>query len=204
MVYRKAIKPLADLLLSLLGLILFSPVGIIITLTILIVDRHYRFFLQPRPGKEEKIYQVIKFKTMNPSKGAPQNKTSTQRITRLGGILRRTSLDEIPQLINVLKGEMSLIGPRPLRVEYLPFYTKEQSRRHSVRPGITGWAQVSGRNTLDWEEVFELDIWYVDHINLKLDLKILVLTLVQVMKREGINQSNQATRLPFKSIKLDD
>lgn len=163
------------------------------------MNKGFPFFVQRRPGKGEKIFRLIKFRTMTNARDAngellPDDK----RLTRFGTMIRKTSLDEIPQLINVIKGDMSLIGPRPLLIEYLPRYSAIQKRRHEVRPGITGWAQVNGRNAISWERKFELDVWYVDHLNLKLDIRILMLTLKKVVKPEGISQEGHATMPVFK------
>lgn len=152
------------------------------------------FFTQERPGKGGKIFKVIKFKTMTDERDADGNLLpDADRLTNVGRFVRSTSIDELPQLINVLKGDMALIGPRPLLVQYLPLYSKEQARRHDVRPGITGWAQVNGRNAISWTKKFELDVWYVDHCSLRLDVKIIFLTIKKVFVREGISQEGQAT-----------
>lgn len=156
------------------------------------------FFFQERPGKDAKIFKVIKFKTMTDERDADgELLPDAQRLTKVGKIVRSTSLDELPQLINVLKGDMALIGPRPLLPKYLPLYSKEQYRRHEVRPGITGWAQVNGRNNITWKKNFELDVWYVDHCTMMTDLKIILLTIKKVIFREDISQEGQATRAPF-------
>jgi lipopolysaccharide/colanic/teichoic acid biosynthesis glycosyltransferase len=152
------------------------------------------FFMQYRPGRNEKLFRLIKFKTMNNKCDASGNLLpDAERLTAIGSFIRKTSLDELPQLWNVLKGDMSLVGPRPLLVEYLPLYNEHQKRRHEVKPGITGWAQVNGRNAISWQEKFDLDVWYVDHCSFSLDMKILWLTILKVFKREGINQAGQAT-----------
>src|SRR5690606_8080915 len=157
------------------------------------------FFLQRRPGKHGKIFSIIKFKTMTDGKDANGGLLpDAERLTATGSFVRKTSLDEIPQLINVLKGEMSLIGPRPLLPEYLALYTRTQQRRHEVRPGITGWAQVNGRNAISWEDKFALDVWYVDHLSLNLDLKILFMTVKKVFKSEGISAEGEVTAERFK------
>ena len=194
------IKRIIDLIASLLALILLSPV-----LILLIVGLHFAnkgagvFFTQPRPGKNEKIFRVVKFKTMTDEKdGEGFLLPDAQRITTIGKFIRSTSLDEIPQLVNVIKGDMALIGPRPLLVEYLPLYSTDQLHRHAVRPGITGWAQVNGRNTISWQQKFEYDVWYVDHISLLLDLKILFLSIKKVFIREGISSLTSATMETFK------
>lgn len=156
------------------------------------------FFFQERPGKNERIFKIIKFKSMNDKVGMDGKLLSdSDRLTTVGSFVRKTSLDEIPQLINVLKGDMSLIGPRPLRTYYLPLYNTEQKRRHDVRPGITGWAQVNGRNAISWKQKFEYDVWYVENLSFLLDLKILFLTAKKVFVREGISQDGQATVEPF-------
>jgi hypothetical protein len=152
------------------------------------------FFMQERPGKGGKVFRVIKFKTMTDERDADGNLLpDAERLTNVGRFVRSASIDELPQLINVLKGDMALIGPRPLLVQYLPLYSQEQSRRHDVRPGITGWAQVNGRNAISWTRKFELDVWYVDHCSLRLDIKIIGLTIKKVFVREGISQEGQAT-----------
>ena len=164
----------------------------------MLYNRGTPFFIQSRPGKNEKIFKLIKFKTMRDAydeNGKPL--PDKDRITPVGAWVRKLSLDELPQLINVIKGDMSLIGPRPLLVKYLPLYNNEQKRRHEVKPGITGWAQVNGRNAIDWDRKFQLDVWYVDHISLFLDMKILYLTFLKVIKREGINNGEEVTMKPF-------
>lgn len=197
-VYKYFFKRLIDLSLAILGFVLFSPVFFIVTLILVISNNGKAFFTQERPGKKGKSFYVVKFKTMNDR--CDKNGTllpDSQRLTAVGRFVRTTSLDEIPQLINVIKGDMSLIGPRPLLVKYLPLYNQRQARRHEVRPGITGWAQINGRNTISWEQKFEYDVWYVDHINILLDLKIIWMTLAKVFKREGINSASTATMEAF-------
>jgi lipopolysaccharide/colanic/teichoic acid biosynthesis glycosyltransferase len=160
----------------------------------MIANKGEAFFIQKRPGKDAKIFEIIKFKSMNDKKGSDgELLPDGERITKVGQFVRKTSLDEIPQLFNVLKGDMSLIGPRPLLIQYLPLYSEEQRKRHNLRPGITGWAQVNGRNTVPWPRRFELDVWYVDHISFLLDLKILWLTFLKVLKRDGISSETSAT-----------
>lgn len=199
MIYKSTIKPFFDFLLSLIALILMSPLFLIITLLLTIANSGHPFFTQTRPGKNARLFKVIKFKTMNEKKDTTGNLLpDAERITKAGKFIRKTSLDEIPQLINVLKGEMSLIGPRPLLVEYLPLYSKEQFRRHEVRPGITGWAQVNGRNAILWEQKFKFDVYYVDHCSIGLDMIILLKTVNKVLKTEDINQTGQATMESFK------
>lgn len=164
-----------------------------------IANKGNPFFCQQRPGKNERIFRIIKFRTMSNKKDANGNLLpDSERLTTIGKIIRSSSLDEIPQLINVVKGDMSLIGPRPLLPEYLPLYSKEQRKRHLVRPGITGWAQVNGRNSLSWQKKFEMDVWYVKNLNFFLDLKILFLTIKKVLVSEGINAQGQATTERFK------
>lgn len=199
MVYRNYLKRFLDLLLALIGFVILSPVFIMVVLLLVIANRKAPFFFQPRPGKDEKIFKVIKFKTMNDKKDKYGDYLpDAQRLTAVGKFIRKTSLDEIPQLLNVIKGDMSLIGPRPLLVEYLPLYSPAQKRRHEVRPGITGWAQVNGRNAISWEQKFVYDVWYVDHISFLLDLKIFFLTIRKVFISEGINSQTAATMEKFK------
>jgi undecaprenyl phosphate N,N'-diacetylbacillosamine 1-phosphate transferase len=199
MIYKRYFKRLFDFLLSLLGFIIISPIFLLIWIWLSIANKGAgAFFFQERPGKNEKIFKVIKFKTMNDRKDASGKLLpDAQRLTKVGKFVRSTSLDEIPQLLNVIKGDMSLIGPRPLLVEYLPLYNEKQKRRHEVRPGITGWAQVNGRNAISWQQKFEYDVWYVDHISLSLDLKILLKTIRKVFIREGISSDRSATMEAF-------
>ena len=193
------IKEIFDRIFSLLIFVLFSPVFIIVCLLLVIANKGAVFFLQPRPGKNGKIFKIIKFKTMSDRKGRNgQLLPDADRLTYIGRIVRSTSIDEIPQLINVFKGDMSFVGPRPLLVSYLPLYNARQRRRHLVKPGITGWAQVNGRNAISWEQKFEYDIWYVDRISLSLDLRILLLTLLKVIRKEGVNQKENLTMEAFK------
>jgi lipopolysaccharide/colanic/teichoic acid biosynthesis glycosyltransferase len=174
-------------MLSLVGLIILSPVFIVLTLLLFIANRGKPFFTQSRPGRHEKIFKIIKFKTMNDKRDAGGNLLpDSERLTSIGKFVRKTSLDEIPQLINVLKGDMSLIGPRPLLVKYLPYYTEREKLRHSIRPGITGYAQVSGRNTIDWDERFELDVCYVEKLSFKADVKIFFQTIANVIVSKDI------------------
>jgi lipopolysaccharide/colanic/teichoic acid biosynthesis glycosyltransferase len=193
--YNKYFKRPLDFLISLMGLIVISPVLLLIIVILTITNKGSgAFFMQARPGKGERIFRVIKFKTMTDEHDAFGNLLSdSQRLTGVGRFVRATSLDEIPQLLNVIKGDMSLVGPRPLLVEYLPLYSAEQARRHEVRPGITGWAQVNGRNSISWEEKFSLDVWYVDHLSFLLDFRIIMMTIVKVFRREDINKSGHAT-----------
>lgn len=197
--YQRFFKRLVDLVLSLLAFLIFSPIFLIVLLLLFVANHGAPFFIQPRPGKNGKVFNVIKFRTMNNKRDASGKLLpDAQRLTPVGRFIRSTSLDEIPQLLNVIKGDMSLIGPRPLLVRYLDRYTPEQARRHEVRPGITGWAQVNGRNAISWEKRFELDVYYVDHLSFALDLKILWLTLQKVIKREGISSGSSATMEEFK------
>ena len=197
-VYRNYFKRFLDLIVSLVAFGLLLPLFIIITALLYIANQGKPFFVQQRPGKNGRIFWLVKFKTMNDRKDAAGNLLSdAERLTAVGKFIRKTSLDEIPQLINVIKGEMSLIGPRPLLVEYLPLYNDTQKRRHEVRPGITGWAQVNGRNAIGWKEKFELDVWYVDKMNFLLDCKIIIFTLMKVVKSEGVSQQGHVTTTRF-------
>ena len=192
--YKSYLKRLFDFLAALLGLLVLSPLFILASIALFLANQGKPFFLQKRPGKNGRIFTIIKFKTMNDKKDAQGNLLSdAERLTPVGAFVRKTSLDEIPQLINVLKGDMSLIGPRPLLVQYLPLYNAAQKQRHNVRPGITGWAQVNGRNAISWEQKFAYDVWYVEHCSLLLDLKILLRTIQKVIVRDGISQEGQAT-----------
>ena len=196
--YRNFLKRVLDLVVSLFAFCLLLPLFIVVTALLFIANQGSPFFVQPRPGKKGRIFRLVKFKTMNDKKDAVGNLLSdAERLTGIGKFIRKTSLDEIPQLINVIKGEMSLIGPRPLLVEYLPLYNDTQKRRHDVRPGITGWAQVNGRNAIGWKEKFELDVWYVDHVSFRLDCKIILFTLMKVVKSEGVSQQGHATMSKF-------
>lgn len=196
--YKAVFKRLIDFIASLILLILTAPVMIIATIALFFANRRKVFFTQERPGRNERIFRVIKFKTMNEKRDASGKLLPDgERLTGMGKMIRSSSLDELPQLINVLKGDMSLVGPRPLLPRYLPLYNGQQKRRHTVRPGITGWAQVNGRNAISWSQKFEYDIWYVDHIGFLLDLQIMWLTLIKIFKREGINAQGSATVSPF-------
>ena len=198
-IYANCLKRVLDFLIALcafsVSLIILIPVALFL---------HFAnkgagvFFLQPRPGRNGKIFKVIKFKTMTDERDAEGNLLPDEvRLTKVGRFVRSTSIDELPQLWNVIKGDMSLIGPRPLLVQYLPLYSPEQARRHEVRPGITGWAQVNGRNSISWKQKFEYDVWYVDHLSFALDLKIIFLTIKKVFVREGISHEGLATMEPF-------
>ena len=193
--YKYFFKRLIDFIIVFCVLVVIWPILLIITLWLHFANKGAgAFFTQERPGKGGKVFKVIKFKTMTDERDADGNLLpDTDRLTNVGRFVRSTSIDELPQLINVLKGDMALIGPRPLLVQYLPLYSKEQARRHDVRPGITGWAQVNGRNAISWTKKFELDVWYVDHCSFWLDVKIIFLTIKKVFVREGISQEGQAT-----------
>lgn len=193
------IKRAFDLLIAFSVLVAFLPILVIISIMIYFIDGSPVFFLQDRPGLNENIFKIIKFRTMRIQK-ANQELSDMQRLTHIGQYLRKYSLDEVPQLLNVLKGELSIVGPRPLLVEYLPLYSARQKKRHTVKPGITGWAQINGRNAIDWESKFELDIWYVENWSLLLDLKIIILTFAKIFKPSGINASNDVTMDKFKGI----
>ncbi len=197
--YEKYIKRILDFILALIGFIMLLPIFLIVTLFLAIANGGSPFFFQIRPGKNEKLFKIIKFKTMNDKKDEQGNLLSdAERLTKVGAFVRKTSLDEIPQLINVIKGDMSLIGPRPLLPQYLPLYNNEQKKRHNVRPGITGWAQINGRNAISWQQKFEYDVWYVKNVTFMLDVKILFLTVKKVFVSEGISQEGQATMEEFK------
>ena len=196
--YKNFFKQLIDFFIALLGLVILSPLIILVIIGLFISNNGRPFFIQKRPGKNEKIFSIIKFKTMNDKKDNEGNLLSdAQRLTKIGSFVRKTSIDEIPQLINVLKGEMSLIGPRPLLPEYLPLYNEMEKKRHEVKPGITGWAQVNGRNDISWQQKFEYDCWYVDKISFLLDIKIVIMTIKKIAIKEGINSANSATINPF-------
>ena len=197
--YKIFFKPLLDFILSLLGLIISSPLFLIVIIALLFANKGKVFFLQNRPGKNGKIFKIIKFRTMNNKRDAHGNLLpDEERLTTIGKLVRKTSLDEIPQLINVLLGNMSLIGPRPLLPEYLPLYNDFQKKRHHIKPGITGWAQINGRNAVEWEKKFKFDVWYVENMSFFLDLQIMFLTLKKVLKLEGVNREGEATNIAFK------
>lgn len=197
--YKTFFKRFFDFTISLVGLLFLSPIFLIITVWLYIANQGKPFFFQKRPGINGKIFRIIKFKTMNDRKDSlGKLLPDSERLTKIGSFARKTSLDEIPQLLNVLKGEMSLIGPRPLLPEYLFLYNDFQKRRHEVRPGITGWAQVNGRNAISWNQKFDYDVWYVENISFILDIKIFFLTAKKVFIREGISQKGQTTMEPFK------
>lgn len=197
--YRHFVKRVFDFCVVLAVLCIIWPILLIITLWLHFANKGAGiFFMQERPGKDGRIFKVIKYKTMTDERDTDGNLLPDEvRLTKIGKFVRSTSIDELPQLINVLKGDMALIGPRPLLVRYLPLYSKEQARRHEVRPGITGWAQVNGRNAISWTKKFELDVWYVDHCSFLLDLKIIGLTLKKVFVREGISSDTSVTMEVF-------
>ena len=197
--YKHFLKRVLDFVIALTALAVIWPLLAVVALWLHFANRGAgAFFTQERPGKDGKIFKVLKFKTMTDERDAcGKLLPDAQRLTRVGRFVRSTSLDELPQLVNVLKGDMALIGPRPLRVFYLPLYSKEQMRRHEVRPGITGWAQVNGRNAISWTKKFELDVYYVDHLSFWLDIRIIFLTVKNVLMRKDISQEGQATMEPF-------
>lgn len=197
--YKHFFKRVLDFSISLLALIIICPILLVVTIWLHFANKGAgAFFLQERPGKDAKIFKVIKFKTMTDERDADGNLLPDEkRLTKVGRFVRSTSIDELPQLINVLRGDMALIGPRPLLPQYLPLYSEEQARRHEVRPGISGWAQCHGRNAISWTEKFKLDVWYVDHLSLWIDLKVIWLTIIRVLKRADINEEGQATMEAF-------
>lgn len=189
--YKNYIKRLIDFVVAFFGLLILSPVFIIITIGLYLANEGKPFFFQKRMGKDNVVFNIVKFKTMNDKRDQFNNLLpDDDRLTSIGKFVRKTSLDELPQLFNILKGEMSLIGPRPLLPQYESFYDSVQIRRHEVLPGITGWAQVNGRNTISWEEKFKYDVWYVDNLSLKIDTKIFFLTIKKIIKSDGINDPN--------------
>ena len=192
--YRKHLKRVFDFMVALIGSILLFPVSLLIWIILLFEQKGKPFFFHERPGKNGQLFVLLKFRTMKEEKDTQGNPLpDMQRLTRIGSFLRNTSLDELPNLWNVLKGEMSLVGPRPLMTEYLPLYSSEQARRHDVRPGITGWAQVNGRNAISWQQKFKLDVWYVDNLSFRFDIKILFLTLKKVFQSGDVNASDDLT-----------
>lgn len=199
LMYKYVLKRVIDFILVLIILVVVGPILLFITIWLHFANKGAgAFFTQERPGKDGKIFRVIKFKTMTDERDTDGNLLpDAQRLTKVGRFVRSTSIDELPQLLNVLKGDMALVGPRPLLVEYLPFYSLEQARRHEVRPGITGWAQCHGRNAISWTEKFKLDVWYVDHCSLLTDLKIIFITIKSVLKREGISSATSVTMEKF-------
>ena len=196
--YRFFFKRFIDIIISTIGLIISIIITIPTAMCLVIANNGPPLFFQLRPGKNGKLFRIVKFKTMNDKRDKQGNLLPDEiRLTPIGKLVRKLSIDELPQLINVLKGDMSLIGPRPLLPEYLAHYTPEQARRHEVRPGITGWAQVNGRNTLSWEKKFEYDVWYVDNLSFALDAKIFLRTIIKIFKREGISSTTSATMERF-------
>ena len=197
-VYLKFVKVILDFALAFVASIILFPVFFIVAVALAVVNKGNPFFLQTRPGKNEQLFKIVKFKTMTNEKDEKGNLLpDADRLTTVGKLVRKTSLDEIPQLINVLKGDMSLVGPRPLLPEYLEIFNNFQKRRHAVRPGITGWAAVNGRNAISWQRKFELDVYYVENVSFWLDIKIIWLTILKVLKSEGINAANSATTEAF-------
>jgi undecaprenyl phosphate N,N'-diacetylbacillosamine 1-phosphate transferase len=195
--YKLLIKRFLDFIMGSIGFLLLSPIFIMICVFLFFSNRGKLFFTQQRPGKDEKLFKIIKFKTMNDKKDEHGNLLpDVKRITKVGKFIRKTSLDEIPQLLNVIKGDMSIIGPRPLLVSYLPLYNQEQSKRHQVKPGITGWAQVNGRNAISWKEKFSLDIYYVNNLSFQLDLKILLMTIKKVLLNDDVNSGDDNYTMP--------
>lgn len=198
MVYKKILKPFLDRFMALAVLLVALPVLLLVVLALALANKGSVWFIQARPGQFGKIFYVIKFKTMTDARdGEGQLLPDSRRLTTIGKFIRKTSLDELPQVVNVLLGDMSFVGPRPLLVEYLPLYNAHQNRRHEVKPGITGWAQVNGRNALEWKNRFDLDVWYVNNQSFWLDFKILFLTLIKVFKAEGISSATSATMEKF-------
>ena len=196
--YKNHLKRIVDLCLSIIAFGIFFPIFLVVMVLLCIANKGKPFFFQMRPGKDGRIFKIIKFKTMNDKKGIDgQLLPDSARLTPVGAFVRKTSIDELPQLLNVIKGDMSLIGPRPLLPEYLPLYSDEQRRRHEVRPGITGWAQINGRNAISWEQKFKLDVWYVDHLSFLIDLKIIFLTIKKVIVKEGISSDTSVTMEKF-------
>ncbi|GAA0193171.1 undecaprenyl phosphate N,N'-diacetylbacillosamine 1-phosphate transferase [Fulvivirga kasyanovii] len=197
--YRKYFKALFDFCFALAAFVILMPVFLLVALLLSLFQRGQVFFTQYRPGKGEKIFKLIKFKTMRDDYDKNGHLLPDEnRLTTIGALVRKTSLDEIPQLINIIKGDMSFVGPRPLLIEYLPLYSKEQRKRHEVKPGLSGWAQVNGRNAISWQKKFEYDVWYVENISFFLDIKILFLTILRVVKAKGISGEGMVTMEKFK------
>ncbi len=196
--YKLFIKRVLDILVASIILVMVSPIFIVVFILLSFANNGKAFFVQKRPGKNEKVFEIIKFKSMNDKKDASGNLLpDADRITPVGSFVRKTSLDEIPQLLNVLKGDMSMIGPRPLLIAYLNLYSEEQKRRHDIKPGITGWAQVNGRNAISWQKKFEYDVWYVDNCSLWVDIKIFWMTFMKVLKRDDVSSTTHATMETF-------
>ncbi|MDN3676692.1 sugar transferase [Flavobacterium paronense] len=201
--YRNYTKRIFDIFFSIFGIIVLSPIFLIVTLLLFFTNRGLPFFLQNRSGKHGKIFKIIKFKTMNNNRNSDGELLPDElRVTKIGMFIRRISLDEIPQLINVLNGDMSIVGPRPLLSDYFHLFTDFQNRRHEVKPGITGWVQVNGRNALSWKKKFEYDVWYVDHVSLLLDLKIIFKTVLKVFKSDDITSADSASIEPFQGFNI--
>ena len=199
MIYSLFFKRIFDIILSIILLICLSPILVLVTILLSIANQGSPFFIQPRPGKNARMFNLIKFKSMNDKRDSQgQLLPDSKRLTKLGQLIRNTSLDELPQLVNVVTGKMSLIGPRPLMEAYLPLYSDFQRRRHNVLPGITGWAQVNGRNAISWKQKFEYDVWYVDNLILSTDLRIIWMTILKVFKSEGINQVGVENAVAFR------
>ena len=196
-VYSKYIKRVLDFIISLLALTVLSPLLLVLTLVGAVKMRGNPFFVQERPGRNGRVFRLIKIRSMTNEKKNGELLPDEERLTEYGRFLRRTSLDELPELLNILVGHMSIVGPRPLLVKYLPLYNEHQARRHEVRPGLTGWAQVNGRNSITWEQKFDYDVWYVDHVSFALDVRIVMMTVRSVLKREGISGENNATMAEF-------
>ena len=196
-VYSKYIKRALDFIISLLALTVLSPLLLVLTLVGAVKMRGNPFFVQERPGRNGRVFRLIKLRSMTNEKKNGELLPDEERLTGYGRFLRRTSLDELPELLNILVGHMSIVGPRPLLVKYLPLYNEHQARRHEVRPGLTGWAQVNGRNSITWEQKFDYDVWYVDHVSFALDFRIVMMTVRSVLKREGISGDNNATMAEF-------
>jgi undecaprenyl phosphate N,N'-diacetylbacillosamine 1-phosphate transferase len=196
--YKSIVKPFFDVFSAAMGLVVLSPLFVAITLLLAVANQGKPFFVQLRPGKNGKFFKIVKFKTMNDKKdSAGKLLSDAERLTKIGSWVRKTSLDEIPQLLNVVLGDMSVVGPRPLLTHYVHLYSDFQNRRHDVKPGITGWAQVNGRNAISWDQKFYYDVWYVDHISFILDVKIILKTIIKVIKSDGINAADAATIEPF-------
>jgi lipopolysaccharide/colanic/teichoic acid biosynthesis glycosyltransferase len=197
--YVNFIKRCIDIFISLFAIVVLAPSFVVVMLSMILSGHRNLFFVQTRVGKNEKLFKLLKLKSMTDEKDEMGNLLPDEkRLTKAGKIIRKTSLDELPQLLNVIKGDMSIIGPRPLLVEYLQYYSTEQKKRHLVKPGITGWAQVNGRNAISWERKFELDVWYVYNLSFMLDIRIIILTFLKIIKSEGISQDGQATMEPFR------
>ena len=202
--YAKVLKPILDISSAIIGFIISSPIFLVLIVILLFTNNGKPFFYQRRAGKKGRVFNIIKLKSMNDKRDKNGDLLPYHlRVTKIGSFIRKTSLDEIPQLINVIKGDMSLVGPRPLHPEYLPLYDKEQARRHDVMPGITGWAQVNGRTSISWEQKFKHDVWYVDNQSFLLDLKILYLTIFKVLQKKDMDGAVNKTIAPFKNAQVE-